>query len=162
MLEGHREESGTWEAWAAPGWGMWGPVTGAWDPTHPHACPSCADPAAGSFASSRALAAVDLLPLMGGSEAKGKLNALLEMQQAVRFWVTTCSCTSVRSPAFGVWRKNSSPVLPWMTWNALTAAPGASWMQVLPVLSPCCASLTAKRWVLPLCRVLHPTCWRIC
>ena len=52
MLEGHREESGTWEAWAAPGWGMWGPVTGAWDPTHPRACPSCADPAAGSFASS--------------------------------------------------------------------------------------------------------------
>lgn len=52
LLDGHREESGTREAWAPPGWGVWGPVTGAWGPTHPRACPKCAELAAGSFASS--------------------------------------------------------------------------------------------------------------
>lgn len=48
---GYREESGTQEAWALPGWGVWGPVPGAWCPL-PRACPSSEEPASGSFASS--------------------------------------------------------------------------------------------------------------
>ena len=36
---GYREESGTREAWALPGWGVWSPVPGAWCP-HPVPAPT--------------------------------------------------------------------------------------------------------------------------
>ena len=106
--------------------------------------------------------AVDLLPLMGGSDAKGKLNALLEETAGGKIIGHDCICTSVRKLPSGALKRSSSPARHWTTWSVPTAAPVASWMRPHPQLSLFCVSLTAKRLALPLCRVRLLTCWRIC
>ena len=70
--------------------------------------------------------AVDMLPLLGGKEAKGKLEGLLEQEAVARSWVMICISMSVRRPLSGVWRKSIFLPLRWTIWSAPGAVPRAS------------------------------------
>ena len=70
--------------------------------------------------------AVDLLPLLGGKDARASCMPFWSRKLAVSSWVTIYISMSGKMPGCGVWRKNISLPRPSTIWSAPGAAPRAS------------------------------------